>query len=104
MIDKLLEEVRVETFLLRVRCPNRECEGVLEHDGKTRTENGVHGGKLEYRHRCSACSAGYWLAKSYPQLTHKAVAAEVPVKKERKQRVEAANGVVEPGETGAEQS
>lgn len=68
--DTLIEAVEVRTFLLRMHCPNKKCDGLLEHDGGTRTENGIHGGPLEYRHICSKCRAGAWLRSEYPKVRY----------------------------------
>lgn len=68
MDEKLIERVKVEVQLLRVKCPNPECSGVLEFDGKSRTKDGVHGGTPEYRHRCNTCTTGYWIAEQYPKV------------------------------------
>lgn len=75
MIEKLRETVKVETYLTRVRCPNKECVGSLVFDGKSRTEGMLHGGTPEYRHRCSTCNLGAWLGEQYPKVSYR----DVPV-------------------------
>jgi hypothetical protein len=87
MLQKLTDEVEVKTFVKRVHCPNKDCTGVLEFDSKTRTERGVHGGPLEYRHRCTRCDVGAWLRATYPQVRYEVVAAaetpQLPISRKR---------------------
>jgi hypothetical protein len=82
MLDKLTSTVEVKTLMVSVRCPNNQCVGVLKADGKERTENGIHGGRVQYRHACEACSAGYWLNERYPKIKYEPVeTAALPIKK-----------------------
>lgn len=74
-MEKLVERVRVETYLVNHKCFNKECDGNLVADGHTRPENGLHGGAPEYRHKCSRCSVGFFSKVKYPQVEYK----EVPV-------------------------
>lgn len=70
-LEKLLETVKVDTFLQRLRCPNPDCTGLLENDGGQRQKDGMHGGALEYRHKCSACAAGMWITgDKYPRVRY----------------------------------
>lgn len=79
MLDKLTDTVEVRTFLDRVHCPNPGCIGLLESDGHTRTEGNVHGGKIEYRHRCQKCEVGYWLKAAYPKVRYEQITPDEPV-------------------------
>ncbi len=73
MFDKMVVETRVETYLKRLRCPNKTCQGTLEADGKTRNEGGVHGGPIEHRHKCTNCELGIWAKSAYPQVRYSTV-------------------------------
>ena len=73
MIEKLTEEVEVRTFLVNVNCPNPNCSGKLASDGMMRNKDGQHGGKLEYRHACGTCRAGYWLPEVYPKYRYEPI-------------------------------
>lgn len=72
-MDKLVERVRVETYLVNHKCFNKECEGNLVADGHTRPEHGLHGGAPEYRHKCSQCQAGFFSKVKYPLVEYKEV-------------------------------
>ena len=76
MMDKLLETVPVQVYLQRLRCPNQECDGVLEFDGKQRTQNGIHGGTLEFRHHCTGCPSGVWVEDKYPKVQYEIIEEE----------------------------
>lgn len=76
MVDKLTETVEVRTFMVRIHCPNPPCHGILTFDGKERSENGLHGGKPEYRHRCNTCETGYWLKEKFPKIKHEPINSE----------------------------
>ena len=76
IIEQLVETTRVDTFIQRLRCLNSECTGRLEHDEKTRTENGMHGGPLEYRHICTKCGAGIWIRTTFPKMKYQEVVVE----------------------------
>ena len=79
-----METIKVETYLKRVRCPNTKCEGTLEVDGKERTENGIHGGRAEYRHKCTHCPLSAFMFQKYPSVEYRQVpiaAAKLEIKK-----------------------
>lgn len=71
--EKLSEKVEVRTFLTQIHCPNKSCGEVLSNDGGTRNVDGLHGGPLEYRHRCGKCGAGYWLKSVYPKVSYEPI-------------------------------
>jgi hypothetical protein len=77
-IDRLIERVEVKTYVHRLCCPNEECDGVLEFDGKERAKDGKHGGPPEYRHKCTKCEVGYWVKDQYPQLKYELVPGAEP--------------------------
>lgn len=73
LTEKLSEKLEVRTFLTYVHCPNKTCRARLTHDNGTRTVGGLHGGELEYRHRCEKCGAGYWLKSAYPKVSYEPI-------------------------------
>ena len=73
-LTNMLETVQVHTYMQRLHCHNKECTGLLEADGKSRAENGIHGGPQEFRHTCTVCPAAMWIkGTSYPTLKYELI-------------------------------